>query len=874
MKCHLPLRFLIWLLPALLFACQESPTDSQGEENAPTLPAEEIRLPEGFKAELIYSPSEHEQGSWVSITQDDQGRLITSDQYGYLYRITPAAIGADPSQAKVEHLPVQIGHAQGLLYAFNSLYVSVNSNNGIDDRSSGFYRVIDSDGDDVLDEVQTLKTFEGSGEHGPHAVLLGPDGESLYVIAGNHTDLPEFDTYTLPKTWGEDNLFPVLKDPRGHAASRTAPGGWIAKTDPEGKTWELISAGYRNPYDMAFNDEGELFAFDSDMEWDMGMPWYRPIRVCHVTSGSEFGWRTGSGKFRPYFPDNLPPVVNIGQGSPTGVIYGKEAAFPAKYKKGLFIFDWSFGTIYFVSLEARGSTYVGKKEEFLSGVPLPVADGVFGEDGALYFVSGGRRVSSGLYRVYYEGTPEGEARPIADHSFAEERALRQRLEALHGPARTEDLPFIWQHLDHEDRFIRYAARIALEHQPESAWKNYLAKENAPGKIMGASLALARNGLTSLRGQALTKLSSIAFRDLSLEGQLNLIRAYELIFIRLGAPNDAESLRVIQQLNRYFPSANPDLNRQLAKLLAYLEAPEIVPRILSMMEKEDLEQEMALYIADSVSQRSDQYGPAIQSMLDNFPPTANIAYANYLSHVNKGWRPEDRKKYFQWFYDASAREGGMSYRGFLDQMRWNALAQIPESEKEMYASLAGTFENTIDLSALPQPEGPGGNYDKGEIQRMVGNSEGPRDFEHGQKMYQAALCAACHRMKGEGGNMGPDLTQAMTRFNTWSFLDAIMSPSLEISDQYANSIFTLNNGEQVIGREVDANEDSIWINTNPYDLSIRKAVAKAEIQEEKLSAISPMPPGLFNRLNEEEILDLMAFLQSGGDPSHKYFSEGF
>ena len=154
------------------------------------------------------------------------------------------------------------------------------------------------------------------------------------------------DAYRLPKTWKEDNLFPLIKDPNGHANDRYAPGGWIAKINPDGTNWELISAGYRNPFDLAFNEDGELFAYDADMEWDFGMPWYRPTRINHVTSGSEYGWRTGNSKWSPAYPDNLPAVLNIGQGSPTNLISGKNARFPEKYRRSLFAFDWSFGIIY------------------------------------------------------------------------------------------------------------------------------------------------------------------------------------------------------------------------------------------------------------------------------------------------------------------------------------------------------------------------------------------------------------------------------------------------------------------------------------------------------------------------------------------------
>jgi len=160
-------------------------------------------------------------------------------------------------------------------------------------------------------------------------------------------------------------LFKPYLDARGHANDIKAPGGWICKFSADGTDWELISAGYRNPFDMAFNEDGELFAYDADMEWDIGMPWYRPTRICHVTSGSEYGWRTGSGKWPAYYPDALPAVHNLEQGSPTAVLSGATLDFPGSYKNGLFVMDWSFGTIYFADLKPSGSSYHAERKEEL-----------------------------------------------------------------------------------------------------------------------------------------------------------------------------------------------------------------------------------------------------------------------------------------------------------------------------------------------------------------------------------------------------------------------------------------------------------------------------------------------------------------------------
>ena len=155
----------------------------------------------------------------------------------------------------------------------------------------------------------------------------------------------------MPKNWGEDQLLPRQWDANGHARGILAPGGWIARTDPDGKTWEIVSSGYRNTYDIAFNADGELFAYDSDMEWDMGMPWYRPTRVVHATSGSEFGWRSGTGKWPAYYVDSLPPMVDIGPGSPVGVSSATARSSRPSIRRRCICCDWTFGTIYALHLE-------------------------------------------------------------------------------------------------------------------------------------------------------------------------------------------------------------------------------------------------------------------------------------------------------------------------------------------------------------------------------------------------------------------------------------------------------------------------------------------------------------------------------------------
>ena len=434
-----------------------------------------VTLP-GFKVEKIFTVPKAQLGSWVSLTADDKGRLYASDQDGKgIYRITPAKIGTD-DETKVEKIPAKITAAQGLLWHKDTLYVVCNGGPG-----SGLYRVTSSNKDDVLDKVEKLKAIQGGGEHGPHAVRLAPDGKSLYVICGNHTQPPaDFQHSRVPKNWSEDHLLPRQWDAGGHARGILAPGGYVAKTDFDGKNWEIFTSGYRNPYDFAFNADGEMFVYDADMEWDYGMPWYRPTRVNHATSGSEFGWRSGTGKWPAYYVDSLPAMVDIGPGSPVGVEFGYGAKFPAKYQKALFICDWTFGTMYALHITPEGATYKATKEEFLSRTPLPLTDRCINQaDGAMYFTIGGRGAQSELFRVTYVGKEPTE-KVEYKAGITPELKLLKEIEAYHklasDPAKAVE--FLLPLLHHNDRFIRYSARVALEHQPVKEWAEKVLKDDS------------------------------------------------------------------------------------------------------------------------------------------------------------------------------------------------------------------------------------------------------------------------------------------------------------------------------------------------------------------------------------------------------------
>jgi putative heme-binding domain-containing protein len=799
-----------------------------------------IKIKKDFRVERVYSVPRSKEGSWVSMCVDPKGRLVVCDQYGGLYRVTPTPIGST-AEAKVEKIPVDLGEAQGLLWAFDSLYVVVN---GGGKYQSGLYRVTDRNKDDTLDTVESLRKLNGGGEHGPHAVMTSPDGKSLFVVCGNSTQMTELASSRVPKLWSEDHLLARMPDGRGFMRDVLGPGGCIYQVSPDGKSWELWSTGFRNEYDAAFNHHGDLFSYDADMEWDINTPWYRPTRVCQAVSGAEFGWRNGAGKWPSYYADSVPAAVDIGPGSPTGVAFGYGAKFPEKYQNAFFICDWSYGKLYAVHLSPKGAGYVGETEEFLAGAPLPLTDLVVNPlDGALYFTVGGRKTTSGLYRVVYSGA-ESTAPAKTPEALPAEAQLRRKLESFHRPVGQEAVDLALANLGHDDRFVRYAARVALEHQDRKLWQGSISTESRPGTVIPLVMATARANSRDkfhrkpedpkpdpkLQTQLLDRLQTLDWNALTYTQRVDLLRALTLVFTRLGEPSAADRERILKAFEPRYPAAGLELSTEVAQLLAYLQSPTLAAK-------------------------------GVPAMLAAPTQEEQIGIARDLRLLKAGWTPDLRKAYFAWFPKAAGYKGGASFELFVQGIKKDAVATLTDEEK---ASLKAVLEAPVERQQRP-PLAPPRPFVKewklAELEAGLKTGLVNRDFKKGR---------ACHRYAGEGGAMGPDLSAVSGRFSPRDLLESIIEPSKTISDQYEAVTIVSADGRTVTGRIVNLSGDSLMVMTNMLDPDNMARVDRRQVEETKPSKLSMMPTGLLNTLNDEEIRDLMAYLLSKGDPGHPMF----
>ncbi len=379
--------------------------------------AEAIRVPEGFTIECVAPPEI--AGSVINLTFDTEGRLLVARGDAGIFVLRDA--DQDGIYDDAEQLTGDIRNCEGLLAYDASTYFAM----GQGPEGSGLYRLRKEEhGGAVKAEKILAYTSVGMGEHLGHAIVRGPD-RALYIIGG---DAAMFDAVPGADSPVRAQYEADLLSNHPKTDARNIIGGTIWRIPPEGESPKptLEAAGLRNAYDFAFNARGDMFTVDSDMEWDMKLPWYREVRVLHCPPGAEFGWRERSHVWPDYFLDSVPGIQNIGLGSPTGMDICQHPLFPKDMQDALFVGDWVHGQVLLVRLIPNGTSYTATVEEFASGgmEAFAVTDVAFGADG-LYVATGGREARGAVYRIQPKDRKKQNLSPPLTAEEQVQRALEQ-----------------------------------------------------------------------------------------------------------------------------------------------------------------------------------------------------------------------------------------------------------------------------------------------------------------------------------------------------------------------------------------------------------------------------------------------------------------
>jgi len=801
-------------------------------------------LPPGFKAELVRSALP-EEGSWVAMAFDPQGRLTLAREKKGLLRLSLDSAGV----SKVEVINDTLLECRGLLYAHGALYANANN-------SKTLVRLRDTKGTGQFDETTELLKTEGGVGHGRNHLKLGPDGW-LWIAHGNNVHLPKnLSTNSPLRNFAHDRLIPCPWDAGMFDGDVLLPAGHILRLKPDGSEVQLWAGGLRNPLDIAFNEHGDLFTFDADMEWDVGCPWYMPNRVLHVVPGADYGWRRGTGRWPAWYPDTLPSVVDIGLASPTAVTFGHGAKFPAKYQKAFYICDWAYGRILAVHMTPQGASYTGTSELFVGGRPLNVTDVCIGPDGAMWFTTGGRGTQSGLYRVFYREQVTQPPHPTIEEMekmlvAQEARTIRRMLVAgtaaeliRTGTISKSKFP------PYQEPFLQQAARHAFERVPEDYLKqaftddSVLARnENVSSKLNLALTRLHCDG--SIRKEEICSyLHSIPLRTANEESQLGALRVLALTFIRLGPPDEAHRQAALNWLEPFYPNPSPRVNQMLVELLVYLRSPQVVAKTVPLLRAATASEDLLLY-------------------------------PFYLRYARDGWTPDARRAVFDALDRAERLPGGRTYFTSIANVRKELLASLtPEERTALGRSAGGQLDSVAksDLPAVPPPRFVK-DWKLADLEPRLAEVGKGRSHEGARTALLTAQCVHCHRVSNDpafpNSVIGPELLAVGARFSRRDLLLHIIEPSSVIDEKFRQPRLLLTDGDVVSGAIEREEGGKLFVRPSPLEEKLVE-VPLTSIRERRVSEVSPMPSGLLNGLRLEQILDLLAYLEAAGDPKHRNF----
>jgi putative heme-binding domain-containing protein len=150
----------------------------------------------------------------------------------------------------------------------------------------------------------------------------------------------------------------------------------------------------------------------------------------------------------------------------------------------------------------------------------------------------------------------------------------------------------------------------------------------------------------------------------------------------------------------------------------------------------------------------------------------------------------------------------------------------------------------------------------------------RSYANGKQMFQVASCMACHKMEGVGVELGPDLTKIDPKqHKPLEILRDMLEPSFRINEKYQTFVFETGAGKLITGIILEEKDGTVKVIENPLAKAEPIVLKAGDIVERKKSPVSIMPKGLLDKLTRDEILDLIAYIQAGGNPKHQLFQGG-
>ena len=864
---------------------------------------------------------------------------------------------------------------QGLAWKGNDLWVA---------NAPDLTLVRDTNNDDLADEYTKVYTDLGNLEHGLHGLNFGPDGK-LYMSKGNSkglTILPEkIAPQPFRELWGvstppDTPSFnePELSNKKNYVKSYHHPSddwgitGGILRCDDDGKNLEIVSRGFRNPWDICFDDEFNWLGTDNDQT--------KGDKIFAPFFGAHFGW--GHNWSYDWKGDNhLPTAPSSGplfEGSGTGIIFCNLPDYPQKYRNVFFINDWLNREVYIFKPEWKGAWRFSESQNLVSlasagtGRSMPLSKGrsfdpvdiELGPDRSIWISSWGRQ-----YGAHYEnGALANEGRiyriwPKTIKPIKEQ--LKKRAENIQDWSFKELLEDLGSHLpawrtNAQDEFIRRGNQsLAILEETIEKNKHNKSLETWATWTIGRikknpnlpEITLNQK-IQSIRIQAHNKKIRPDF-DKYLSDSNARVRHEAVIAIRqckekkftAHLKNLAEEekdrvvfysvwgalmdLGTVEELKHQINEKSPGL--KLSALLALLEKDtlpnELIEKLCSNLVFTEGQDSRIRKIAMRRSKGKavfesrgrpltaeglapTKFNPTTINPFSNLKPSTKNTYS--LDTLENGKKIYTDRSYLLRTIPAQLKNDifiktacadaeyskdfqltfNLKYPSTLFLIDDSRAEELPEwarnewkktnliiktdDPKEMKVFQKDFPAGVVKLG--PNREGINarkGNYliaakpklldKKSEITtvKSVLESLPLADARKGEDLFMSiygANCSSCHQISGKGKNHAPDLSNIGDRADPRILAEAILNPSLSITEGFAAQMFTLKSGIIHTGIVLEETGRAIKLAMTG---GIVVNILRNEVIERKGLPISAMPASFAELLNPKEVAHIIAYL---------------
>ena len=308
---------------------------------------------------------------------------------------------------------------------------------------------------------------------------------------------------------------------------------------------------------------------------------------------------------------------------------------------------------------------------------LNVTDIVVGDDGAMYFTTGGRNTQGALYRVRYTGTEPTDAATLVNAEGAAERKLRRELETYHhGKPDADAVAKAWPHLASKDRYLQFAARLAIENQPVAQWQERaLSEKKTPEAMFAALVAVARVGDPKTQDRLLASLEQFPLQKLDDTQKLDKLRTLQLSFIRQGQPSFERTKKILAELEGAFPGENELINREVVQILVYLRSTKVLDKALAHMRAVPTQEDQIHYVFHLAD-------------IAHRVLVARTSGREYLGYFAKSHKfPGHSRETLSWSEQVKRPySNGASYANFFKNFLKEAVANMSDQERKLLGCL--------------------------------------------------------------------------------------------------------------------------------------------------------------------------------------------